>query len=115
MSVYLCTYMYMTMSVISHSNMYTFKFHLGRGGGGGGGYELLFIILVLYSLAKYYFIILTQDGRTPLIAASDSGFADIVKLIIDKITDFPEDKRQEYLDHKKHVCDSFCKIRYLSL
>ena len=110
MSVYLCTYMYMTMSVISHSNMYTFKFHLGR----GGGYELLFIILVLYSLAKYYFIILTQEGRTPLIAASDSGFADIVKLIIDKMADFPEDKRQEYLDHKKHVCDISCNIRYLS-
>lgn len=44
-----------------------------------------------------------QDGRTPLIAASDSGFADIVELLVHKISEFPADERQKYLDHKKHV------------
>ena len=45
----------------------------------------------------------SQQGRTPLIAASDSGFADIVKLLVDKIAEFPDEERQKYLDYKKHV------------
>ena len=45
-----------------------------------------------------------QQGRTPLIAASDSGFADIVKLLVHKISNFPDEERQKYLDQKKHVC-----------
>ena len=44
-----------------------------------------------------------QQGRTPLIAASDSGFADIVKLLVDKISELPDEERQKYLDYKKHV------------
>ena len=52
-----------------------------------------------WNISKY-----SQQGRTPLIAASDSGFADIVKLIVHKISEFPADERQKYLDHKKHVC-----------
>ena len=38
-----------------------------------------------------------------MIAASDSGFAGIVKLLVDKISELPEKERQKYLDYKKHV------------
>lgn len=44
-----------------------------------------------------------QTNRTPLIAASDSGFADIVKLLVEEISKFPDKEKQAYLDHKKHV------------
>ena len=44
-----------------------------------------------------------QQGRTALIAASDSGFVDIVKLLVHKASQFPDEERQKYLDHKKHV------------
>ena len=54
-------------------------------------------------LCEQLFLIHLQQGRTALIAASDSGFADIVKLIVDKISEFSDDERQKYLDHKKHV------------
>ena len=38
-----------------------------------------------------------------MIAASDSGFADIVKLLVEKISELSEEERQKYLDYKKHV------------
>lgn len=41
-----------------------------------------------------------QRGRTPLIAASDSGFADIVHLLVHKASQIPDKERQKYLDHK---------------
>ena len=56
-------------------------------------YEQLFLMIISH----------LQQGRTALIAASDSGFADIVKLLLDKISEFPDDERQKYLDHRKHV------------
>ena len=44
-----------------------------------------------------------QEGRTALIAASDSGFADIVHLLVHKASQIPDKERQKYLDHKNHV------------
>ena len=38
-----------------------------------------------------------------MIAASDSGFADIVKLLVEKISEFPDEERQKYLDHGNNV------------
>ena len=43
--------------------------------------------------------VVVTKGRTALIAASNSGFEDIVKLLLDKIYEFPDEVRQKYLDH----------------
>ena len=45
----------------------------------------------------------TQQNRTPLIAASRSGFPGIVKILLEKIKEFPEDEKQKYLDHEMRV------------
>ena len=47
-----------------------------------------------------------------MIAASDSGFTDIVKLLVDKISELPDEERQKYLNYKKHVSKLTKKLRY---
>ena len=45
----------------------------------------------------------SQQNCTPLIAASRSGFPGIVKILLEKIEEFPEDEKQKYLDHEMRV------------
>ena len=66
------------------------------------------------SLKKHY-IITFQQGRTTLIAASDSGFADIVKLLVHKASQFPDEERQKYLDHKKHVRMYYLQLQFYEI
>ena len=50
-----------------------------------------------------------QQNRTPLIASSRSGFPGIVKILLEKIKEFPEDEKQKYLDHEMRVSSSVLK------
>ena len=45
----------------------------------------------------------TQDGRTPLFAASRSGFVDIVKVILEKVAELPQRKQRRALNHTMMV------------
>ena len=55
----------------------------------------------------------TQQNRTPLIAASKSGFPGIVKILLEKVKKFPEDDRQKYLDHEMRVRNNLQSICYV--
>ena len=58
--------------------------------------------IVLYN-ASLCTITIIQDGRTPLFAASRSGFVDVVELILEKVKEMPQRKQRRALNHTMMV------------
>ena len=62
--------------------------------------------IILFSVILPFYAC-TQQNRTPLIASSRSGFLGIVKILLEKIKEFPEDEKQKYLDHEMRVSNNY--------